>query len=119
MLLFHSLSNEYGRAGLSRLSALFGTHAMIKSVFVSYANFLYHTMADFYEEQQKVVNGTASEVVTRQATVLQIDRKVEAGVGYDGTWLVTFKLPLKNCFKENVANTGVTLTIVHGPLKVD
>lgn len=44
-------------------------------------------MADFCKEQQKVVHGTESEVVTRQAVVQPIDRQVETVVGYDRTTL--------------------------------
>ncbi len=37
VMVFHSISNGYGRAGLSRLSALFGTKEMTQSVFMIYA----------------------------------------------------------------------------------
>lgn len=60
---------------------------MTQSVFLSYGNFLYRTMADFCKEQQKVVHGTVSEVVTRQAVVQPIDGQVETLVGYDRTTL--------------------------------
>lgn len=69
VLLFHSLSNRYKRTGFFKLSALFGTHGMTESVFMTYANFLYGDKPDFYEEQQKIVPEIMCELHTRQATV--------------------------------------------------
>ena len=88
VLVFHSISNGYGRAGLSKLSALFGTTDMPQSVFMNYANALYCAMDDFYKEQQNIVLETVREVHTKKdTTVVQSADKIDAGVGYDGTWM--------------------------------
>lgn len=87
LLVFHSLSNGYGKAGLSRLSAVFGTHDMMQSVFINYASILYNSMRFFYEAQQTIVRKTVSEVAKKQALSEPGDKPVRIGVGYDGTWL--------------------------------
>lgn len=89
VLVFHSISNGYGRAGLSRLSALFGTTDMQQTAFMNCARAFYRAMDNFYKEQQNIVLETVREVHTKQdATVVQsTDRKIDVGVGYDGTWM--------------------------------
>lgn len=87
VLVFHSISNGYERAGLSRLSALFGTTDMPQSVFMNYASAFYCAMDNFYKEQQNIVLETVREVHTKQdPTVVQsADREIDVSVGYDGT----------------------------------
>lgn len=85
VLVFHSISNGYGRAGLAKL---FGTSDMPQSVFMNYANAFYCAMDNFYKEQQNVVLDTVREVHTKQDTaVVQSGEKIDVGVGYDGTWM--------------------------------
>lgn len=85
--MFHSVSNGYGRAGLIRLSSLFGTSEMSASVFMQYANTLYSAMEDYFETQQKIVHENVREFHTRQEGVAHNSDAVDVGVGYDGTWM--------------------------------
>ena len=84
VLVFHSITNGYGRAGLSRLAAVFGTVDMPQSVFMNYANAFYCAMNNFYKEQQNIVLETVREEHTKQNTTAD---KTEVGVSYDGTWM--------------------------------
>lgn len=87
--MFHSLSNGYGRAGLSRLSALFGTKEMSQKIFMQYAETFYGAMERYYDEQQTIVRDTVKEVCTKQLETVAPapSDKVDVGVGYDGTWM--------------------------------
>lgn len=87
LLVYHSVSNGYGRAGLSRLSSLFGTSEMSQNVFIRYANTLYSAMGDYYETQQKIVHETVREVHTSQVGVAHNSDAFDVGVAYDGTWM--------------------------------
>lgn len=87
LLVYHSLSNGYGKAGLSRLSALFGIHDMTQSVFMNHADILYKAMTDFYEVQQTIERETVSEVAKMEGVLQPCDEKIRIGVGFDGTWL--------------------------------
>lgn len=75
VLLFHGINNGYGRAGLSRLLALFGTKDMPQSVFMNYASAFYCAMNNFYNEQQNIVLETVRKFHTRQDTAV-VDRLV-------------------------------------------
>lgn len=84
ILLYHSLSDGYGKAGLSRLSALFGTHDMPQAVFMNHAKYLYSAMTGYYEKQQAIVHDTVKEVITREGDVEPMQEKVKIGVVLTG-----------------------------------
>lgn len=54
MHVFHSLSEEYGQAGLSRMSALMGCKEMTTYTFNRHAQFIYQEMNGFYKEQESM-----------------------------------------------------------------
>lgn len=55
MFVYHSLSEGYGRAGLSRLSTAMGSKEMSSATFMQKAEFIYSEMNSFYDEHTRVV----------------------------------------------------------------
>lgn len=61
-LVYHSLSEGYGRAGISRLSAAMGTKEMSTRTFIQTANFIYNKMSAFFDDKKSVMRGCVEKL---------------------------------------------------------
>lgn len=84
---FHSLSEGYGRAGLSRLSAAVGCQEMTNYTFNRHAQFIYQEMNGFYKEQESVAQQCVEKLYEKEEKGKDIDGKLNIDVSFDGTWL--------------------------------
>lgn len=84
---FHSLSEGYGQAGLSRISALMGCKEMTTFTFNRHAQFLYEEMNGFYKEQESVAQECVEKLYENEEKMKDSDGKLNVDVSFDGTWV--------------------------------
>lgn len=84
---YHAVSEGYGRAGLSRLSAAMGTQEMSSFTFTKHANFINDKMDKFYNEHESLAHKCIENVYELEGKGRDSDGILNVDVSFDGTWL--------------------------------
>ena len=82
---YHSLSEGYERAGLSRLSAAMGAKELTTYTFTRHAKYIYKEMETYYKEQESVTKECVERAYENIGKRRDEDEKLSADVSFDGT----------------------------------
>lgn len=84
---YHSLSEGYGRAGMSRLCTAMGSKEMSSATFMQKAEFIYSEMNSFYDEHTRVVKNCVERLYEKEGRGKDEDGILSTDVSFDGTWM--------------------------------
>lgn len=84
---YHSLSEGYGRAGLSRLTAALGVAELTTYAFTRHVNYIYREMDTYYKQQESVTKQCVDKAYEQKGKERDNDGKLNSDVSFDGTWM--------------------------------
>lgn len=87
MHVYHSLSEGYGRLGMSRLLAGMGTKEMSANTYAKCTEYLYSEMEEYYNELQRVAKTCVEKIYEKEGIEKDSDGVLNIDVSFDGTWL--------------------------------
>lgn len=85
--MFITLSEGYGSAGLSRLSAAMGASEMTSRAFTRHSQYLYKEMETCYEEHESVTKACVQKAYENEDKETHDDEVLNTHCSFDATWM--------------------------------